>query len=171
MLNEKIEDTLEIAKELFKRSILNDDEYTQDKLWQIIVNISAFKDQKFEGKRSGSVSTEDDEVKKVQRKIPRWVKNPSQYNSIILNTYMSMSNNNKYPVVLGMLEEATGMGGKQFLTNYTQMKTIAEKNHAKVFTEEDGIVSLWAPVADFIFEVYKKMDKKLFDKNYEMKEK
>ncbi len=162
MLNEKIDDTLKIAKELFKNSVLNDDEYTQDKLWQIIVNISSLKDQTFESKSNGSVLTEDNEVEKVQRKIPRWLKNPTQYNSIILNTYMSMSNNNEHPVALDALEETTGMDRKQFLTNYTQMKIIAEKNHAKVFTEEDGVVSLWEPIADFIVDVYSKMDKKVF---------
>ena len=162
MLDKKIDDTLEIAKELFKRSVLNDDEYTQDKLWQIIVNISALKDQNLGSKSSGSIVTEDNEIEKVQRKVPRWMKNPSQYNSIILNTYMSMSNNNEHPAVLDKLEEETGMDGKQFLTNYNQMRIMAEKNHAKVFHEEDGVILLWDQVAEFIVELYKKSDNTIY---------
>ena len=167
MLDKKIDDTLKIAKELFKHSVINDDEYAQDKLMKIIVNISTIKDQKSEGKSSGSDVTENNEIQKVHRKVPRWIKNPSQYNSIILNTYMSMSNNNEHPVVLNTLEEATGMDVKQFLTNYTQMRIMAEKNHAKVFTEEEGVVHLWKPVAEFIIELYRTTEINHLDKIYE----
>ena len=34
------------------------------------------------------------------------------------------------------------------------MKNIFEKNHAKVFTEEEGKVFLWKPVSEFIIEVF-----------------
>ena len=37
------------------------------------------------------------------------------------------------------------------------MKIMSYKNHGKVFTEENGIVTLWDPVADFIIEEYIKL--------------
>ena len=163
MLDQKIDETTEIAKELFKHSVINDDEYAQDKLMQIMVNLSTLKEQKLERKSSGSTVTEDTEIEKVHRKVPRWMKNPSQYNSIILRTYMLISNNNKNPVILNVLEDKTNLNSKQFLTNYTQMKIMAEKNHAKVFTEEDGVVSLWEPVEKFIVELYQTSEENFFD--------
>ncbi len=163
MLDQKIDETTEIAKELFKHSVINDDEYAQDKLMQIMVNLSTLKEQKIEGKSSGSRVTEGSEIEKVHRKVPRWMNNPSQYNSIILRTYMFISNNNKNPVILDVLEEKTNLNKKQFLTNYTQMKIMAEKNHAKVFTEEDGVVSLWVPVEKFIVELYQTSEENFFD--------
>lgn len=36
------------------------------------------------------------------------------------------------------------------------MKMISEKNHAKVFAEENGEISLWKPVTQFIIDEYQK---------------
>ena len=163
MLDQKIDETTEIAKELFKHSVINDDAYAQDKLMQIMVNMSTLKEQKPAGKSSGPTVTEGSEIEKVHRKVPRWMKNPSQYNSIILRTYMLISNNNENPVMLDVLEEKTSLDRKQFLTNYTQMRIMAEKNHAKVFNEEDGVVSLWKPVEKFIVDLYKTPEENFFD--------
>ena len=163
MLDQKIDETTEIAKELFKHSVINDDAYAQDKLMQIMVNMSTLKEQNLESKSSGSRVTEGSEIEKVYRKVPRWMNDPSQYNSIILRTYMLISNNNENPVMLDVLEEKTSLDRKQFLTNYTQMRIMAEKNHAKVFNEEDGVVSLWKPVEKFIVDLYKTPEENFFD--------
>ena len=163
MIKKKLADTLDISKELFKYSVKNDDEYLQDNLMKIIVNLSTLLEEKVESRKIKNDLTEEDEIQKVFRKVPRWIKNPSQYNSKILDTYMSLSNNNKNPVELVLLEAGSGLKERKFLTNYTQMKIIAEKNHAKVFTEKNDMVYLWEPVSEFIEDVYEGKDIYLFD--------
>ena len=46
---------------------------------------------------------------------------------------------------------------QKIIENFRQMKTVSDKNHAKVFTEEDGFITLWSPVANFIVEEYEKI--------------
>lgn len=36
------------------------------------------------------------------------------------------------------------------------MKNFGEKNHGKVFEENDGVITLWEPVQEFILELYKR---------------
>jgi hypothetical protein len=166
MLNQKINDSIKIAKELYKHSIINDDEYAENELMKIIVTLSGITDKKLEISNRGTVLTEDSEIERVHRRVPKWIKKPLQINTMILNKYMEISANNENPVVLQTLEEAVGLDSRKFFTNYTQMKIIAEKNHAKVFREEDGIVYLWEPVADFIVGLYDSIDNKVLDAVY-----
>ncbi len=168
MLNQKIDESIKIAKELYKHSVVNDDEHAQNELMKIIVNLSKITDKKLESNSRGTILTEEDEIERVRRRIPKWIKKPLQINTMILNQYMAMSGNNENPVVLQTLEEAVGLDSRKFFTNYTQMKIIAEKNHAKVFTEEDGVVYLWEPVAEFIEDLYTSMDNKVLNAAYKM---
>jgi hypothetical protein len=34
------------------------------------------------------------------------------------------------------------------------MKIISEKNHGKIFNEENGQVTLWEPIKDFVINQY-----------------
>jgi hypothetical protein len=43
---------------------------------------------------------------------------------------------------------------KVFLSNYNILKTISEKNHGKVFTEENEQISLWKPVEEIIVKYF-----------------
>ena len=164
MLNQKSEESIHIAKDLYKHSVMKDDEYAQNELMRIIVNLSKLTDNKLESNSRGTILAEESEIERVHRRVPKWIRKPLQINTMILNQYMTMSANNENPVVLQTLEEAVGLNSRKFFTNYTQMKIIAEKNHAKVFTEEEGVVQLWEPVAKFIVDTYKKKDRKVLDK-------
>lgn len=71
---------------------------------------------------------------------------------------MKLSNENKNTVTIGELEKESGLINSQiFISNFNQMKIISYKNHGKVFTEENGIITLWHPVADYIVNEYKKI--------------
>ncbi|RLA61007.1 MAG: hypothetical protein DRQ78_09015 [Epsilonproteobacteria bacterium] len=145
---EKIEKIEKIAKDLHKHSIIIKDEYSQDKLMQIITNTILILD-----KSNALTKDEKEEVERVKRRIPKWFENTKQYNSIILYKFMELSNGNKFSVGINELEEKTQLKEK-FKSNYNQMKRIFDKNHAKVFEEKNGYIELWKPVEKFIIDLW-----------------
>jgi len=92
------------------------------------------------------------EVKKVKRRVPRWFKNPSQYNSTILNAFLELSEHNDKVTTQMLRSKCHTLS--DFDGNYNQMKNFGEKNHGKVFDERDGVISLWEPVKDLILQLY-----------------
>jgi hypothetical protein len=92
------------------------------------------------------------EVEKVTRKLPRWFRNPSQYNSTILCNYLKLYAKNQKVAVQTLRNECSSIS--DFDGNYNQMKNFGEKNHGKVFEERDGYVTLWEPVKDYILKLY-----------------
>lgn len=97
-----------------------------------------------------------EEINKVKRRIPKWKKNPTQYNSKILEAFFQMQKDN-----ITITEETFERHCKEnyghdfsFLTNFSQMHNIAPKNHAKVFDIHDNEVQLWKPVKEFIEGVW-----------------
>lgn len=92
------------------------------------------------------------EVEKVQSRVPGWFRKPHQINSRILIAYMDLLGEDK-SVPLHKLEAAC-RSIKTFQNNYIQMKSFGERNHAKVFEEAGGRVTLWEPVRDFILKEY-----------------
>lgn len=94
------------------------------------------------------------EIWKVQNRIPKWFKNPDQYNSQILIAYLDLLGENN-SVSLNNLEARCGKI-KTFRNNYSQMKIISERNHAKVFEESGGRVTIWEPVREFVKKEYEK---------------
>lgn len=147
----KLDDTLVKVKELHSHSILNHDEYYSEKLLQIIIDLSTIDNRLIVDINS---DIDEDEIEKVKRKVPKWMKKTHQYNYQILKAYMDLSNNNLTPIKVGTLEKYVDIG-KVFLGHYNGMKTISEKNHGKVFNELDRKVKLWEPVAEFIEGIFK----------------
>lgn len=95
----------------------------------------------------------DAEIKKVRRKSPRWFKKTDQKNSMILIGFLELSSQNSH-VSTQMLQNKCQLTNDVFERNYNQMKHFGEKNNGKVFEENNGIVSLWEPVQEFIIELY-----------------
>lgn len=94
------------------------------------------------------------EVAKIENRIPKWFRNPHQINTLILISFMELlGDNNSVP--LHKLEAAC-RSIKTFQSNYTQMKIIAERNHAKVFEEAGNQINLWEPVREFVKKEYSK---------------
>lgn len=96
-----------------------------------------------------------EEYNKVHRKIPQWFRKTSQINSQILIGYLELTNGHNLPVSTIELGKHCA-NVRTFTENLNQMKIITDKNHAKVFDEENGTLTLWEPVACFILDEYKK---------------
>jgi superoxide dismutase len=163
-MDETINKIFENSKQAYKKSILLGNEELEELLFLILTDSKKLLDEVENKKTAKSSSTtmertEDEEIKRVKRKIPLWFSKPEQYNHKILITYLKLSNKNQNPVGLLDLEQQSGFSDKhKFTTNFNQMKTLSYKNHGKVFTEDNGIVILWEPLADFIVEEYKKIE-------------
>ena len=147
----KIEETLEIVEELYEYGILNKNDFVKDKSRQLMRNLDLISELGY----SLDTNHEDysDEIAKVKRKVPKWIKKPSQYNYRILKAFMDLSDCNEYRVAVDELEKYVDIG-QAFLANYNNLKTISEKNHGKVFDEVDREVELWEPVAEFIEGIF-----------------
>ena len=106
--------------------------------------------------------SESDEVKKVSHRLKLWANRPHQINHIILRKWLELNKEKGDSVTEAMLEKAVldvGLegGSGSFHSNFSQMKVIAEKNHGKVFDVSNGIVNLWQPVEEAVFEFKSKV--------------
>lgn len=162
-MNDILNRILENSKQAYKKSILLENEELEDLLFTILTDSKKLLDdeehQKLKVKESSfQERTEDEEIKRVKKKIPSWLSKPNQYNHKILVAYLKLSNSNANTVSLIDLERESGLeNSHKFNSNFNQMKIISYKNHGKVFTEGNGVVTLWDPVAEFIVNEYKKI--------------
>lgn len=162
----KIEETLEVAEELYKYGIKNDNEFVEEKSKLLIRNLVILSEIKNNIINTYELKDFSSEIAKVKRKVPKWMKKTHQANYKILKAYMDLSNNNENPLNIDKLEEYVDMG-RTFLGHYNGMKTISEKNHGKVFDEINREVELWEPVAEFIEGLFMKKDCKAHMLNIE----
>lgn len=166
-MNETINKILENSKKAYKKSILIGNEELEELLFSILTDSKKlsdkYEDNKTKVKNTTSPErTKDEEIQRVKKKIPSWFSKPNQYNHKILVAYLKLSNKNETPVSLIDLERESGLNNShKFNSNFNQMKIISYKNHGKVFTEENGIVTLWDPVTDFILTEYLKRKDKI----------
>ena len=94
------------------------------------------------------------ELAKIYKKIPVWFNKPSQKNSQILINYMKLREQ-KTPVTFFELEKSCERIAN-FRSSYQAMKTISERNNAKVFDEVGRIISLWEPGKSFVEKEYQR---------------
>ncbi len=145
---------LEDAKVAYKESIIIDNEIIEEKLLSIIGNTKFILNELETNKKliiKSDEEIESNEINKVKRKVPLWLNKPNQFNHKILTTFMKLSENNKYPISVSLLETHSNIDdSRKFTSHYNQMKIISERNHGKVFKEENGQVSLWKPIENFV---------------------
>ena len=162
-MTEIINNILENSKKAYKKSIMINNEELEELLFSIITDTKKLLDKVSDKKiitnnMSSKNRTEDEEIIRVKKKIPSWLSKPNQYNHKILVAYMKLSNKNRNTVTTEELEKESGLKNSQtFISNFNQMKIISYKNHGKVFTEENGVITLWHVIADYIVEKYEKM--------------
>jgi hypothetical protein len=96
----------------------------------------------------------NDETFRVHRKIPRWFRNLEHINSRILVAYLKLQQK-RTTVTLNLLK-AECEDINTFTINYNAMKRISANNHAKVFQEDEGVITLWQPVSKFILSEFNK---------------
>jgi hypothetical protein len=94
---------------------------------------------------------QEQEVRKVSRKLLRWSDHLGQVNSRLLIHYLELRRQGVDPVTRSSIEQfAEQEGIKNFNSNFFGMSHIGEKNHGKVFDLVDGVVTLWPPVMDVV---------------------
>jgi hypothetical protein len=93
-----------------------------------------------------------DEILKVQKRVPRWFKNPNQINTKILLAYMELLGDNNSVSYYKL--ETSCRSLETFKKNYIQMKSFGERNHAKVFTEIGSRITLWEPTREYVKKEY-----------------
>ena len=150
----KITDSINLAKELYKYGVVNENELVEDKSLALITNLTLIQEELTVGIGVNPSNDIENEIERVKRKVPKWLSKPHQYNSRILFAYIKLSMFNQLPVKFHELMNFTEMDEKVFLGHYNGMKIISEKNHAKVFEEENKIITLWQPIANFVLSLY-----------------
>lgn len=153
-----LDEILGNTKKAFKLSMLNcENEELHNILLEIITDISvlqSFKEIKKDKSVEQKISVSDSEaleIKKVKNRVIGWFRKKHQFNSKILMAFLNLSKCNQIPVHISLIEKKLGLDSRSFNINFHQMKIIAEKNHGKVFDENEyGDVVLWKPVAGFI---------------------
>ena len=167
---EVINRILENSKVAYRESIVTDSKLIEDKLLSIIgdskylidmlENTKNLKTTRSRNIMNNANRSEKEEVKRIHKRIPLWLSRPHQYNHKILVTYMMLSNNNATSISVSLLEKHSDIEDSgQFYSHYNQMKKISNKNHGKVFDEENGSVKLWEPISEFVINEFQKMAK------------
>ena len=161
-MKEIVNKIFENAKSAYKESVLIENKIMEDKLLTLLADIrylqNDIENNKYIKKKKKKIDEEkvNNEIEKVKRKVPLWLEKTNQINYKILKTFMNLSNNNSHYVNITTLESHSKIQDpKKFLANYNLLKTISEKNHAKVFEEKNGQVTLWAPVSDIVESYFK----------------
>lgn len=104
-------------------------------------------------------------ISMVERRAPRWFANPKQKVSIVLLTFLKLSNGNQKAVVLNELIDTiytnsndTFDSKENIKTIYSRTKTANGNPNGKVFVEnkETGEIMLWDKVEDIILIEYEK---------------
>ncbi len=155
-----VNEILDDAKIAYKESIIIDNTTLEERLLSIIGNAKLLLHE-LQKTTHMKVTKEVDKdeiqsnaILKVKKRVPLWLTRPHQKNYKILATYMELSENNSYPVLLSLLEKNSGLDGREFISHYNQMKSFADKAHGKIFEEESGKIKLWEPIADFVVGLF-----------------
>ncbi|CAC9550917.1 HNH endonuclease [uncultured Gammaproteobacteria bacterium] len=101
---------------------------------------------------------EEEEIKKVQRKVPKWFKKDKQHqiNSRILLKFLDLKSKNRFVSFDTLKKKCSDM--KSFHSNYSQMTHFGKTSNGKIFdntNKED--IKLWKPVEKFIQDEYLKI--------------
>ncbi|MDP3837390.1 MAG: hypothetical protein Q8Q54_00545 [Methylococcales bacterium] len=104
---------------------------------------------------SSSDNTINNEINKVSSRLKLWAKRPDQINSRILNAFLKLERSGLTVITENALKgELSELNS--FESNFVQMKTIAERNHGKVFEQNGDEVTLWQPIIPYVRQ-YEKM--------------
>lgn len=98
-----------------------------------------------------------DEIRKIEKRIPKWFNNPDQINSKILIAFMQLYELNSSVRYDDLEQKCASI--KSFKQNLNQMIILGEKNHGKVFEKIDSLITLWEPARQFIYLEYQRIKK------------
>ena len=97
-----------------------------------------------------------EEVDKVRNRLDKfWAKRQHQVNARILNAFLRLTAGKEPRTISEHLLRTELKDIENFDSNFIQMKTIAPKNHGKVFQQHGSTVSIWDPVLPFVLDYEK----------------
>lgn len=104
---------------------------------------------------NNETNTESQEIEKVEKRVPKWFKNPDQFNSQILISFMELQGKKGFVNLIDLKKACSGI--KTFKPNFDAMKNITPHNSGKVFHEnKKNEITLWGPVEEFVMMEYNK---------------
>lgn len=148
LLNDYNENIVEKVLEDFKVKIYNSSQIQIEAQHTIYLQSPRNSSENYDG------TSKEMELAKIYKKVPVWFNKLDQKNSQILLNYLKLRAQ-KTPVTFFELEKACERI-ENFRSSYQAMKTISERNNAKVFDEVGKIISLWEPGKDFVEKEYEK---------------
>lgn len=98
------------------------------------------------------------EIDKVNRKLPKWFRNPNFICSQILINFLKLEHEVGSVDYDSLSQNCSNI--KTFKSNFAQMINLGEKNHGKVFEKFDSLITLWNPVKENVIKEYENYLKK-----------
>lgn len=92
--------------------------------------------------------SEVSEINKVARRLKLWTKKPDQMNTRILTAYLKLESKEGKVTEQRLKQEISE--DSSFDSNFTQMRIIADRNHGKVFSINNGEVKIWEPIKQYV---------------------
>ena len=90
------------------------------------------------------MTSEQYQIDKVKKNIPKWFKNPNQINSTILLKFLEIQNH-KIKITIDTLEYECDLN--TFKSNFAKMIDFTEKNNGKVFEVINDNIYLWTKLS------------------------
>lgn len=94
------------------------------------------------------------EVNKVSRRLKLWVKRQDQFNAQILNAFLDLKRTGQKNITEEDINSKLG-SKTWFWPNFVQMKTIADRNHGKIFDVTGHYVEIWMEIEPIVKEYEK----------------
>jgi predicted glycosyl hydrolase (DUF1957 family) len=111
-------------------------------------------------KKSLADSTNTGEINKVADRLRLWAKRQNNINARILNAFLELERSGVSVITEDALKSKLPELNT-FKSNFDQMKTIAPKNHGKVFEQYGEEITLWEPIALYVRE-YERVTRKVY---------
>lgn len=92
--------------------------------------------------------SEISEINKVARRLKLWTNKPDQMNTRILTAYLKLESEEGKVTEQRLKQEISE--DSSFDSNFTQMRIIADRNHGKVFSINNGEVEIWEPIKQYV---------------------
>lgn len=139
----------QIKEELEEASFLINKTGEEKNVHNLIMS-ALIKLAKHESSTDEPSSFEANEVNKVARRLKLWVKRPNQLNTKILTAFLKLQASEGRVTEERLRQEINE--GSNFDSNFTQMRIIADRNHGKLFSIENGEIHIWEPIKSHVEE-------------------
>jgi hypothetical protein len=136
-----------VKEDLEEASFLINKSGEEQKVHKLIMN-ALIELAKNESNSNNETTSEISEVNKVARRLKLWIKRPDQINTKILTAYLRLQKKEEKVTEESLKQEVNE--DSNFDSNFTQMKIIADRNHGKLFSIENGEVTIWKPVSQYV---------------------